>query len=152
MSAAARRKDRRPSPQRARRSADVPWALLFAAAGDARKRAYAPYSRFAVGAALWCGGDAIVSGCNVENASYGLSVCAERNAAARAVAEGRGRVRAVAIVVDTARPTPPCGMCRQVLREFADEGAPVRCRNLGGKEARYTVGSLLPHAFTRAFL
>ena len=135
-----------------RRKPQVPWAELFAAATAARKRAYAPYSRFAVGAAVLCEDGSIIAGCNVENASYGLSVCAERSAIARMVQEGKRRLRAVAIVVDTQRPTPPCGMCRQVMREFGGEEVPVRSRNLRGKEDRRTLGELLPYAFTRAFL
>ncbi|MHB8875117.1 MAG: cytidine deaminase [Myxococcaceae bacterium] len=130
----------------------VPWSELFAAAGAARLKAYAPYSEFAVGAAVLCDDGTIIAGCNVENASYGLAVCAERSAIARMVLEGKRRLRAVAIVVDTPRPTPPCGMCRQVMREFGGEEVPVRCRNLRGKEDRRTLGELLPYAFTRAFL
>jgi cytidine deaminase len=134
------------------RRSSVSWGALFAAATAARLRAYAPYSQFLVGAAVQCEDGIIISGCNVENASYGLSICAERSAIARMVLEGRQRLRAVAIVVDTPVPTPPCGMCRQVMREFADEQVPVRSRNLGGKEVRSTVGRLLPMAFTREFL
>jgi cytidine deaminase len=132
--------------------AAVPWEKLFAAAVEARGRAYAPYSKFQVGAALWTEDGAIVPGCNVENASYGLSICAERNAVARMVAEGRKRVAAVAIVVDTEQPCPPCGMCRQVLTEFASANVPVRSRTLKGAEEEHTVGELMPHAFDRGFL
>ena len=130
----------------------IPWARLFAAATAARLRAYAPYSHFGVGAAVLCEDGSIVAGCNVENASYGLTVCAERNAIARMALEGKKQVLAVAIVVDTPRPTPPCGMCRQVMREFGGEEVPVRSRNLKGKEDRSKLGKLLPNAFTRDFL
>ncbi|PTL78475.1 cytidine deaminase [Vitiosangium sp. GDMCC 1.1324] len=133
-------------------SADIPWEQLFEAAKKVRERAYAPYSRFPVGAAVLYADGSVVSGCNVENSSYGLSVCAERGALAAGVAQGRDRPVAVAIVVDTPTPCPPCGMCRQVMLEFAPKELPVRSRNLKGDEARYTLGELLPHAFTRDFL
>jgi cytidine deaminase len=131
--------------------ARIPWKELFQAAAAARERAYAPYSDFQVGAALLAEDGTIFAGGNVENASYGLSICAERNAISRAVLEGHPRVRAVAIVVDTDTPTPPCGMCRQTMAEFAAPGMEVRSRNLKGKELRTTLKKLLPHAFTRAF-
>jgi cytidine deaminase len=122
-------------------SAEIPWEQLFEAARKVRERAHAPYSRFSV-----------VTGCNVENSSYGLSVCAERGALAAGVAQGRVKPVAVAIVVDTPTPCPPCGMCRQVMLEFAPRELPVRSRNLKGDEARYSLGELLPHAFTSDFL
>lgn len=133
-------------------SADIPWEQLFEAAKKVRERAHAPYSRFPVGAAVLYADGGVVTGCNVENSSYGLSVCAERGALAAGVAQGRDRPVAVAIVVDTPTPCPPCGMCRQVMLEFAPKELPVRSRNLKGDEARYTLGELLPHAFTRDFL
>ena len=127
------------------------WKRLFAAAGAARKRAHAPYSNFAVGAALLLDDGSIVSGCNVENASYGLTVCAERNAVGAMVLAGRTPV-ACAIVVDSEVPTPPCGTCRQVLSEFAGPGLAIRSRTMRGGEEAYTLGELLPHTFTRSFL
>jgi cytidine deaminase len=130
----------------------IPWKDLFAAATEARARAYAPYSDFQVGAALFTSDGVIIPGGNVENASYGLSICAERNAFSRAVLDGHRRVVAVAIVVDTETPTPPCGMCRQTMAEFAAPTLEVRCQNLQGRELRTTLKKLLPHAFTRAFL
>lgn len=130
---------------------DTDWQRLFEAAGAARRQAHAPYSKFQVGAAIACGGGAVFGGCNVENASYGLTVCAERNAVGAMVLAGQ-RPEAVAIVVDSKTPTPPCGMCRQVLAEFGDASLEVRSRTLSGAEARWTLGELLPHAFTDAFL
>ncbi len=133
-------------------SAEIPWEQLFEAAKKVRERAHAPYSRFPVGAAVLYADGQVVSGCNVENSSYGLSVCAERGALAAGVSQGRGKPVAIAIVVDTPSPCPPCGMCRQVMLEFAPKEMPVRSRNLKGDEARYTLGELLPHAFTSDFL
>ncbi|MCC6333035.1 MAG: cytidine deaminase [Myxococcales bacterium] len=126
------------------------WKKLFDAAEAARQRAHAPYSKFHVGAAILCDDGSTVSGCNVENASYGLTVCAERNAVG-AMVLGARRPAAVAIVVDSREPTPPCGMCRQVLAEFGDSSLEVRSRTPAGKEARWTLGELLPHAFTQKF-
>ena len=133
-------------------SGDIPWEQLFEAAAKVRERAHVPYSRFPVGAAVLYPDGAVVTGCNVENSSYGLTVCAERSALAAAVAQGRSQPLAVAIVVDTPTPCPPCGMCRQVILEFAPKDLPVRSRNLKGDEARYTLGELLPHAFSSDFL
>lgn len=130
--------------------AAIDWQKLFEAAEAARQRAHAPYSKFLVGAALLCDDGSIISGCNVENASYGLTVCAERNAVGAMVLAGR-TPRAVAIVVDSRDPTPPCGMCRQVLAEFGDASMPVRSRTPAGLEKQWTLGELLPHAFTKSF-
>lgn len=130
--------------------ATIDWNALFAAAEQARQRAHAPYSNFQVGAALLLADGSVARGCNVENASYGLTVCAERNAIGAATLQGQKPV-AVAIVVDSRDPTPPCGMCRQVLAEFGDPSLPVASRTLKGVEAHWTLGELLPHAFTRSF-
>ena len=132
-------------------SLTIDWDAMFAAAEAARKRAYARYSNFQVGAALFCDDGSIIAGCNVENASYGLTICAERNAIAHMVTVGK-KLIAVAIVVNTAKPTPPCGMCRQVMAEFGPASMEVRSRNLEGSEEKYTLGGLLPHAFTSEFL
>jgi len=128
-------------------SAPIDWPALFQAAERARQAAHAPYSKFKVGAAILTQSGAVVPGTNVENASYGLTVCAERNAIGRMVVDGQ-RPRAVAIVVDSRTPTPPCGMCRQVLREFGDPAMEVRSRTVSGQEAKWTLGELLPFAFT----
>ncbi len=129
----------------------IDWEPLFAAAEAARQRAYAHYSKFQVGAALLCSDGTIIAGCNVENASYGLTLCAERSAIARMVVEGR-TLKAVAIVVNSEKPTPPCGMCRQVIAEFGPASTEVRSRTTNGAQAQYTLGELLPHAFTKDFL
>jgi len=120
---------------------------LVAAAREIRSRAYAPYSDFHVGAALLAG-DRVFTAVNMENASYPLSVCAERNAVAKAISEGETSLRAVAVVTDaTGAPTPPCGGCRQVLREFG-EGILVIAENVDGSERkRWTVAELLPDSF-----
>lgn len=128
----------------------VDWPKLYDAAEAARRLAHAPYSKFQVGAALLLEDGSIVSGANVENASYGLTVCAERNAIGASVLKAKKPV-AVAIVVDSREPTPPCGMCRQVLAEFGTPELPVRSRTLGGQEAKWTLGELLPFAFTQRF-
>ena len=121
---------------------------LVAAARRARGRAYAPYSRFRVGAAVRAGGR-IIAAANVENASYGLSLCAERVAVAAAVAAGARRLEAVAVASGTAPPTPPCGMCLQTLAEFAGPALPVTLAGARGRPWRTTLGSLLPQAFSR---
>jgi cytidine deaminase len=119
---------------------------LLAAAREIRSRAYVPYSAFHVGAALLTG-VGVFTAVNVENASYPLSVCAERNAVAVAVAAGTTDMRAVAVVTDAARPTPPCGGCRQVLFEFG-EGIAVIAENADGSIREYwALAELLPDAF-----
>lgn len=132
-------------------SAKLPWERLFKAAERARKAAYAPYSHFQVGAAVLTEDGSIISGCNVENASYGLAMCAERNAIARMVVEKK-KLRAVAIVVDSEVPTPPCGACRQVIAEHCAPETPISSRTVSGKTATWTLKGLLPAAFTKSFL
>ncbi|MFL5310872.1 MAG: cytidine deaminase [Myxococcales bacterium] len=119
---------------------------LLRAAADVRRNAYAPYSRFPVGAAVLASGR-VHAACNVENVSFPLCVCAERNAVAMAVAAGTQRIEAVAVVGGSARPTAPCGGCRQVLAEFAAADAPVVYATPGGEAIATTVGALLPSAF-----
>ncbi len=135
----------------ARRHARGDPAALAGAARAARRRAYAPYSRFKVGAAVRAGG-AIHRGCNVENASYGLTLCAERVAVAAAVAAGARRLDAVAVASGTDEPIPPCGMCLQTLAELAGPELPVRLVGARGRTVDTTLGELLPRAFGRRFL
>jgi cytidine deaminase len=123
---------------------------LIEAARNARENAYAPYSKVPVGAAVLCASGRIYIGCNVENASYGLSVCAERNAVGQAIVNGEKRVLAAAIAT-RARPCPPCGMCRQVLAEFAGPDAPIALV-AGRSRTIHQLGDLLPHAFDKSFL
>ncbi|HEV3168555.1 MAG TPA: cytidine deaminase [Isosphaeraceae bacterium] len=126
----------------------APLDELLEAAREASKAAYCPYSRFHVGAAVWAGGR-IFSGANVENASYGLTICAERTAAFAAILAGAGRIEAVAVAcVDAPEGSDPallmpCGACRQVLAEFADPGIPVVVDRAG----TFTLDALLPLSF-----
>jgi cytidine deaminase len=121
---------------------------LVAAARAARRHAHAPYSRFAVGAAVRDERGRVHVGCNVENASYGLTICAERNAVAAAVAAGARAVRAVAVVTPTRPPGSPCGACRQVLAEFAGARTRVLMAAPTGEPEATTLGELLPRAFS----
>ena len=119
---------------------------LLEAALAARERAYAPYSKFLVGAAVRAESGKIYTGCNVENASYGLTVCAERNALFSAVGAGERKFTALSVVGDTEEPISPCGACRQVMAEFK-----VPCiilANLKGDVKEYTLEELLPYGFT----
>jgi len=131
------------SPQRLRRLVD--------AASRVRERAYAPYSKFRVGAAVGSPAGKVHAGANVENASYGLCLCAERAAVAAAVAAGERRLDSVAVVSSSEVPAPPCGMCLQTLLEFGGPdltvilSSPSRCQ-------RFALGELLPHAFGPRFL
>lgn len=129
-------------------------AALLEAARAAREQAYAPYSRFRVGAALLTADGTVVPGCNVENVSYGLTVCAERVAVNNAVAQGHREFVAVAIAAGTPNATPPCGMCRQVLFEFAPELTVVLPPAAGSSEPPEltTLRSFLPRGFGPADL
>ena len=122
------------------------WPRLLAAAKDAGRRAYAPYSGLSVGAAVLADSGKVYFGCNVENASYGLTICAERNAVFQAVAAGERRITRVAIYVPGDRPATPCGACRQVLLELAP-GALVLCGCDGEDTTSLRVSDLLPEAF-----
>lgn len=119
---------------------------LMAEAERARRRAYAPYSKFSVGAALLLDDGTIVHGCNVENASYGLAVCAERTAIFRAVTEGRRGFTAIAVTAGPRMAASPCGACRQVLHEFAPD-LEVVWRTRSGRLARRPLSRLLSNAF-----
>jgi len=128
-----------------------PTAALVALARDAREHAHAPYSKFKVGAALLSSSGEIVTGCNIENASYGLTLCAERVAVFKAVSEGFRDFEAIAVVAESVRPTAPCGPCRQILWEFCGDiwvfvarpGRPGRA----GKATSYRMSELLPVPF-----
>src|SRR5215831_6679243 len=124
---------------------------MLRAAFKARAKAWAPYSHFPVGAAVLAGGR-IFTGCNVENSSYPLSVCAERNAVAAAVVAGQTRIEAVAIVGGLDRPSAPCGGCRQVLAEFCAPDAPIVYAAADGQSVSTTIAALLPASFGRADL
>lgn len=126
---------------------------LLAAAIAAREHAYAKYSGFRVGAAIELEDGRIVGGCNVENASYGLTICAERVAIFKAISEGAvpRTFRRLAVCADTERLTPPCGACRQILWEFCGE-IPVILTNLDGLTREFTVGQLIPEAFDDSLL
>ena len=124
---------------------------LLEAALRVRHNAHAPYSHFKVGAALETDDGQIITGCNVENATYGLTVCAERVAIFKAVSEGERGFDAVAVVTDVERLTPPCGACRQIIWEFCGD-VPVLLANLQGKVEHETSGKLLPRAFDASFL
>jgi cytidine deaminase len=124
---------------------------LMAEAVKARQRAYAPYSRFAVGAALLAKDGSVYLGCNVENASYGLTICAERNAVWKAVSEGVTEFAAIAVTARDGLGAPPCGSCRQVLHEFAPNML-VYWRNARGRILKRKLTELLPAAFNLADL
>ena len=124
----------------------MPEDALLAAARDVQQRAHAPYSGFRVGAALETMDGPVFIGCNVENASYGLTICAERAALVSAVAAGHRRFRRIVVVSDSDPPASPCGACRQMLAEF---GLELRIDAVGpGRALHWTLAELLPDAFT----
>lgn len=135
-------------------SARVTEDELAALALTARDQAYAPYSGYRVGAVIETESGEIFTGANVENASYGLSVCAERNAAMRMRLAGASRPRTIVVATESSPPGSPCGMCRQVLLEFADDPARLRvvATNPAGERAAWTLAELIPAGFTGASL
>jgi len=128
---------------------ETQWQRLADAARAAAAHAYCPYSRFPVGAAVLTQEGSIAHGCNVENASFGLTSCAERNAIFRAVADGATSIVAVALYTPTPEPVTPCGACRQVIAEFGRD-AQVRCVCDGPDSLDYCTHELLPHGFVLA--
>jgi cytidine deaminase len=124
---------------------------LIDAARKVREFAHAGYSNFKVGAALQTAGGAVVTGCNIENATYGLTICAERVAMFKALSEGHREFRRIAIVADTANPTPPCGACRQILWEFGGD-LEVILANLTQESGRHRLRDLLPLPFDNRLL
>jgi cytidine deaminase len=130
---------------------NIDWQALRQRAEAVAARAYAPYSKFHVGAALLTSDGPIICGCNVENASYGLCICAERNAVFAAVAQGLRQFAALAVVTSSEQPVTPCGACRQVLSEFSP-GFEIRCYGTKGAELITSTQALLPYAFGAADL
>jgi cytidine deaminase len=124
---------------------------LIAAARTAREHAHAPYSNFRVGAAVRARSGRIFTGCNVENSTYGLTLCAERVAIFKAISEGERGFAAVAVVTDTDAFTPPCGACRQIIWEFCGD-AEVVLANLKGKVEVLQMSALFPRPFDQSFL
>ncbi|WP_243290598.1 cytidine deaminase [Bacillus sp. FJAT-47783] len=121
---------------------------LISEAKAARELAYAPYSKFKVGAAVLTKHGEIYKGCNIENAAYSLCNCAERTALFKAVSEGESQFSAIAVVAETKRPVPPCGACRQVISELCPKDMKVILSNLNGDVQELTVEQLLPGAFS----
>jgi len=124
---------------------------LIEAAKEARLQSVAPFSNFLVGAAVRTDSGKVYTGCNVESASYGLTVCAERVAIWKALSEGERQFTSLAVVADTETLTPPCGTCRQIIWEFA-RGATIVFANLNGQTEEFHIADLLPRAFDARFL
>ncbi|KAI8390354.1 cytidine deaminase [Blakeslea trispora] len=120
---------------------------LFELALEAKNTSYSPYSKFRVGAALLTEDGTFFKGCNVENASYGAAICAERTAYVKAVSEGHQKFRALAVSTDQVECVSPCGICRQFISEFATPEMPVYLLNTNGEHKELTVAELLPFAF-----
>ncbi|WP_022708029.1 MULTISPECIES: cytidine deaminase [Paracoccus] len=120
---------------------------LVDTARDVRERAYAPYSRFKVGAAVRCADGSVHAGCNVENVAYPEGTCAEAGAIAAMIAAGQTRLTEVAVIADSPAPVPPCGGCRQKLAEFGDADTPVTLATTDGVVFHTTIGDLLPGRF-----
>lgn len=127
---------------------NVNYEKLLKEAEKARKKAYTPYSKFKVGAAVLTSDGKIFTGCNIENASFGLTVCAERVAILKAISEGSYKFEAIAIIGDTNRPCSPCGACRQVISEFGKD-IKIVMSNLKGEVKIKKISELLPEAFSK---
>ena len=141
---------KRRSPSRPRLVTAADTRALLAAARTARRKAHAPYSGFQVGAAVLDETGRVHAGCNVENASFGLTICAERSAVTAAVTAGAHAILAVAVVTSSRPPAAPCGACRQVLAEFANDDALVLLAGPTGSPVERRLGELLPDAFRLA--
>ena len=125
---------------------------LFDAAAQVRLRAHAPYSGFAVGAAVRAEDGRVFVGCNVENAAYPSGTCAEQAAIAAMIAAGACKIEALVVVADGPRPVTPCGACRQRIREFASGNTQIYAGNLAGARQHFSMSDLLPHSFGPEFL
>lgn len=125
------------------------WDFLIKEAIKAKEFAYAPYSGFRVGAAILTPEGKIFSGCNVENASYGATICAERTAIVKTVSDGKIKIKAIAIASDSDDYTFPCGICRQMIAEFGDSETKIICGNKNGDYKVYDLNDILPNAFTK---
>lgn len=123
------------------------WTELIDSAKAVRARAYCPYSKFQVGSAILAEDGTVFIGCNVENRTFGLTVCAERVAVLSAVAQGHRKLAAVAVVTDTDPPSPPCGQCLEVLTEFGRPDLPILLANVEGVSQEYRLSDFLPHPF-----
>ncbi len=133
-------------------SAEPDLDALFAAALAAQQKAYAPYSRFKVGAAILANDGKVYPGCNVENAAYPVGACAEAGAISAMIAGGAGAIRAIVVIGDGAELVTPCGACRQRIREFAAPETPILIAGPDGIRARFSLAELLPASFGPANL
>ncbi|MCA0983063.1 cytidine deaminase [Halobacillus yeomjeoni] len=125
---------------------------LIQQAKEIRERAYTPYSKFPVGAALLTEDGTVYTGCNIENAAYPVTCCAERVAIFKAISEGHTQFNQIAVVADTKRPVPPCGSCRQVMSEFFSADVKIHSTNLQGQTKTLTMDELLPFSFAASDL
>jgi cytidine deaminase len=125
---------------------------LIELARQARTHAHAPYSKFPVGAAVECLDGRVFTGCNVENSSYGLTICAEQVALTKAVSEGARDFVRLAVIADAHAPVPPCGACRQLIAELCNAGTEIITANVQGRSQTHTISELLPTAFDQSFL
>lgn len=125
------------------------WGFLLKKALEAKNNAYVPYSKFRVGAAVKTSRGNIFTGCNIENSSFGATICAERTAIVKAISEGEAEISAIAINSDSDHLTYPCGICRQVISEFGNEKTKIICSNKNGEYKVYGMDDILPYAFTK---